>query len=179
MRSASGLSAFPSRLNWHCVCAGPLPKVLPISLEVLNVSGFYFDPHKFTGGIPSEWGALTNLKELNMTNCSLDGKLLSTRSERFIFATEIGVAFYAGPLPKVLPISLEVFNLGDGFRNTNKFTGGIPSEWGALTNLKELKMAFCGLDGKPLRTRTERLWLTFFLLFLQERCPISSVNLSI
>ena len=81
--SAPGLSAFPSQLNWHCVCAGPLPKVLPISLEVLNVSGVGYEPHKFTGGIPSEWGALTNLKELNMTNCSLDGKLLSTRSERF------------------------------------------------------------------------------------------------
>ena len=87
---------------------------------------------------------------------SLTG-LLSTRSERFIFATEIDVAFYAGPLPKVLPISLEVlFNLGDGFGDTNKFTGGIPSEWGALTNTKELKMVACGLDDKPLRTRSER-----------------------
>ena len=56
-------------------------------------------------------------------------------------------------MPKVLPISLEVFNLGDGWGNTNKFTGGIPSEWGALTNLKELKMANCGLDGRPLSIR--------------------------
>ena len=62
------------------VCAGPLPKVLPTSLEILNLAGYGRTPHKFTGGIPSEWGALTNLKELNMDNCSLDGKLLSTRS---------------------------------------------------------------------------------------------------
>jgi len=63
--------------------------VLPTSLEILDLAGGdpddYKIPHKFTGGIPSEWGALTNLKELNMANCSLDGKLLSTRSERFTF----------------------------------------------------------------------------------------------
>ena len=66
--------------------------MLPTSLEVLDVGGMYYDshvngsvynPHKFTGGIPSEWGTLTNLKELKMANCGLDGKLLSTRPERF------------------------------------------------------------------------------------------------
>ena len=55
----------------------------------------------------------TKLKKLELYSMELDGKIGSTRSERFIFATEIDVAFYAGPLPKVLPISLEVFNLGD------------------------------------------------------------------
>ena len=53
-----------------------------------------------------------------------------------------------GELPKQLPVSLEVLNLGTSrFGNNNKFTGGIPSEWGALTNLKELKMVARGLDG--------------------------------
>ena len=47
----------------------------------------------------------------------------------------------------MMPPSLEVLNLGDDIRNNNKFTGGIPAEWGSLTNLKELKLAFCGLDG--------------------------------
>ena len=46
-----------------------------------------------------------------------------------------------------MPPSLEVLNLGDDSSNTNKFTGGIPTEWGSLTNLKELKMANCGLSG--------------------------------
>ena len=55
-----------------------MPKVLPTSLEILNLAH-----GKFTGGIPPEWGALMNLKELNMANCGLDGKLLSTRPERF------------------------------------------------------------------------------------------------
>ena len=46
-----------------------------------------------------------------------------------------------------MPPSLEVLNLGEYFDNTNKFTGGIPTEWGSLTNLKELEMASCGLSG--------------------------------
>ena len=37
--------------------------------------------------------------------------------------------------------------MGDNKVNNNKFTGGIPVEWGSLTNLKELKMVACGLDG--------------------------------
>ena len=58
--------------------------MLPISLEVLNVSGIDYEPHEFTGEIPSEWGALTNLKELMMAYCGLDGKLLSVRTERLL-----------------------------------------------------------------------------------------------
>ena len=52
-----------------------------------------------------------------------------------------------GPLPKVMPVSLEILNLGDNWRNINKFTGGLPAEWSWMTNLKELKMHNCGLDG--------------------------------
>ena len=76
----------------------------------------------------------------------------------------------SGELPKQLPVSLEVLNFGnnfgDDYSNSNKFTGGIPSEWGALTNLKELKMVACDLHGKPLSIRSERLRirLTFLLL---------------
>ena len=53
-----------------------------MSLEVLDVRGGDDETryggqdnrHKFTGGIPSEWGALTNLKELKVSNSGLDGK---------------------------------------------------------------------------------------------------------
>ena len=53
-----------------------------MSLEVLDLSGDedrtryggQDNRHKFTGGIPSEWGALANLKELKMPNSGLDGK---------------------------------------------------------------------------------------------------------
>ena len=64
-------------------------------------------------------------------------------------------------MPKVLPTSLEVLDLsgGDEYTPNNEFTGGLPSEWGALTNVKELKIAHCGLDGKPLSIRTKRFVL--------------------
>ncbi len=59
---------------------GPLPKVMPPSLEELILDGGnpYYNqtPHKFTGGIPSEWGSLTNLKSLDLRNCGLDGASL-------------------------------------------------------------------------------------------------------
>ena len=44
-----------------------------------------------------------------------------------------------------MPVSLENLDL-----NRAKFTGGIPAEWSSMTNLKELKMAHCGLDGEFL-----------------------------
>ena len=48
-----------------------------------------------------------------------------------------------------MPPSLEKLILGAVIfcDSLNKFTGGIPTEWGSLTNLKELKMANCGLSG--------------------------------
>ena len=48
----------------------------------------------------------------------------------------------------MLPPSLVELDLsGENMWNFNKFTGGIPTEWGSLTKLKELNMAECGLDG--------------------------------
>ena len=46
-----------------------------------------------------------------------------------------------------MPPSLEKLILGAFMGNSNKFTGGIPTEWSSLTNLKELNVADCGLDG--------------------------------
>ena len=58
-------------------CAGPLPKVMPVSLEVLKLSGGDpgndKTPHVFTGGLPPEWSSMTNLKQLDMAHCGLDG----------------------------------------------------------------------------------------------------------
>ena len=42
----------------------------------------------------------------------------------------------------MMPTSIEILNLAE-----NKFTGGIPSEWGSLTNLKSLQMYKCGIGG--------------------------------
>ena len=41
---------------------------MPPSLEKLDLAS-----NQFTGGIPTEWSSLTNLKDLNMANCGLDG----------------------------------------------------------------------------------------------------------
>ena len=49
-----------------------------------------------------------------------------------------------------MPVSLEILKLGECSNNTNKFTGGLPPEWSSMTNLKELKMVACGLDGESL-----------------------------
>ena len=46
---------------------------MPPSLEKLDM----FCAGKFTGGIPTEWGSLTNLKEVDMRHCGLDGTLVS------------------------------------------------------------------------------------------------------
>ena len=60
--------------------------MLPTSLEILDISGGARDHHKFMGGIPPEWGALMNLKQLKMARCGLDGAFGSTRTERFMFS---------------------------------------------------------------------------------------------
>ena len=61
-------------------CTGPLPKVMPPSLEELILDGgdprYGQTPHNFTGGIPPEWGSLINLKSLSMERCGLDGASL-------------------------------------------------------------------------------------------------------
>ena len=103
---------------------GPLPATMPPSLEMLNLGEDSSNTNRFTGGVPTEWSSLTNLKELKMVKCALDG-----------------------PLPKAMPPSLEVLTLGIVATNTNKFADGVPSEWGSLTNLKTLEMVGCGLDG--------------------------------
>ena len=46
-----------------------------------------------------------------------------------------------------MPPSLEILILGAFMGNSNKFTGGIPTEWSSLTNLKELNVDRCGLTG--------------------------------
>ena len=55
---------------------------MPPSLVRLDLSGGYGDEnhHKFTGGIPTEWGSLTNLKELNMGRCGLSGARFDSRT---------------------------------------------------------------------------------------------------
>ena len=51
----------------------------------------------------------------------------------------------------MMPPSLEELDLSGDWNTPHKFTGGTPPEWGSLTNLKKLSMAYCGLDGASSR----------------------------
>ena len=98
-----------------------------MSLEVLDVRGGEDETryggqdkrHKFTGGIPSAWGALTNLKELKMPNSGLDGKrsapVLSSIRTRAYFTL-----LCAGPIPVEL---FDLVNLKELGLSYNKLTG--------------------------------------------------------
>ena len=99
--------------------------MLPTSLEILDISGgdTYYDRsdhHKFTGGIPPKWGALTNLKQLNMARCGLDGAFCSSRTELHRLASSL----------------------------TLSCTGVIPAELGQLVNLVRLDLNRNQLSGE-------------------------------
>ena len=124
--------------------------MMPVALEILDLSGVSINPHNFTGGIPAEWSSMTNLKELYMAYCGLDGESVCSGMPR---RGELRSESHTGLLPKMLPASLEELQLGPdyGFQdNNNKFEGGIPAEWGGLTKLKKLNLMKCGLDGESV-----------------------------
>ena len=100
---------------------------MPLSLEKLDLSGSVHDRHKFTGGIPTEWGSLTNLKELKMAGCGLSGgwftRALSPRN-----ATEANWRFLTrSPFLRC--------------------AGVIPESIGNLTNLQKLVLRHNALSG--------------------------------
>ena len=94
---------------------------------------------------------------LKMTRCGLGGAFDSTRTRTEPVRTLLTFCLlFAGELPKEPPVSLEVLKTSGVWNNPHESTGGIPHERGALANLKELEMRFCGLDSK-LITRAEHL----------------------
>ena len=128
---------------------------IPITRNLFERSESWNFPrmfHRGTGAIPASIGNLTNLQELYLRDNELQGAYrvvpVQQRSESHTSITR------AGPLPKVMPPSLKTLQLGPDYvyhRNDNKFAGGIPAEWSSLTNLKELNLTKCGLDGASLR----------------------------
>ena len=163
-----------------CFVTGPpLHETIKLLSPLTNLEELNLSCNKIGGTITSDVAVLTKLKKLELYNMGLDGEIGSTRTERLRMLLTF---LFTGNVPKDLPVPLEVLNLGDDpfATSSNKFTGGIPSEWGVLTNLKGLKMVNCGLDGKPLSTRTERLMLTLtFPRLLQGGCLMILVSLPI
>ena len=66
-----------------------------------------------------------------------------------------------------MPVSLGSLRLDDGGR----FTGGIPAEWSSMTNLKELYMVECGLDGECLVYLQVNTTSLRRKSHAQDRCP--------
>ena len=124
------------------------------------------EAHKFTGGIPFEWGALTNLKTLSVSNCSLDGKSLSIRTERLRISMT-AFTFVSGELPLEIIrmkakgiIPHDTPSTYSGLDGNKGFT--LPANIGELGgDIKELNLARCSLTG-PLSTRAEH-----FILFVR------------
>ena len=128
---------------------GPLPKVMPVSLKILELSGTYNNEHKFTGGLPPEWSSMTNLKELSMVACGLDGESLvyvQCDTKRSQLRSE---SCAGPPLPETLrllaPLASKLQSLSLG---GNKLGGTITDDIAVFTKLTELWLSEMGLEGE-------------------------------
>jgi len=66
-----------------CGCVGPpLPETLKLLAPLANLEELSLSGNKLRGTITTDVVAFTNLKKLDLSFMGLDGKLLSTRSER-------------------------------------------------------------------------------------------------
>ena len=103
---------------------------MPPSLEKLILGYEYGNSNKFTGGIPTEWSSLTNLKELNVADCGLDGAFVCRHPCAYVprYAMEANRRFLTrSPFPRC--------------------AGAIPESIGNLTNLQVLNLGNNALTG--------------------------------
>ena len=125
---------------------------MPVSLEILDL----YEGGKFTGGIPAEWGSMTNLKRLSLYSCGLDGECLvyvQCDTKRSQLRSE---SCAGPPLPETLRLlaplasNLESLNL-----SLNKLGGTITDDIAAFTKLAELGLYDMGLEGECARVSVE------------------------
>ena len=142
-------------------------------LEELDLSD-----NRLGGDITADVAVFTKLKKLSLRHTGIGGK--GGICQHICVVCSLTFSLFAGELPKLLPISLEVLDLGVSFGSINKFRGVIPSEWGALTNLMHLKMGYCGLGGKICMSQYIYMRCVFadIVAFWQEYCPRSSASSS-
>ena len=103
---------------------------MPVSLEILDLSGEYDAPHEFTGGIPAEWSWMTNLKQLTMANCGLDGECLV-----YVQCNKESRAQTKSKIEN------------RGMFLARSCTGPIPESIGGLSSLQTLDLSRNGLSG--------------------------------
>ena len=135
----------------------------------------FVDISLFTGELPKELGNLVNLTKFIAWGNGFTGTIVCPSIHAlYVLLTFL---FFAGELPKHLPLSLETLQLGPDHAfqdNSNKFEGGIPAEWGSLTNLKKLNVAKCGIGGELHVPAYMRCMCADISLVFQENCPRSS-----
>jgi len=118
---------------------------MPKSLEILNLSG-----NKFSGIIPEEWSSMTNLKQLRLGRCGMNGTSWSARAVGHDVVTLS--AHRAGPsLPTMLltcaPLksTLEELDLSG-----NKLGGTITKDIAAFTKLTAISLRAMDLSDTHL-----------------------------
>ena len=77
-------SVFATDKKILCCSGPPLPETLKLLAPLANLEVLSLSHNKLGGTITADVSVFTNLKKLRMAVCGLDGKLLSTRSERVI-----------------------------------------------------------------------------------------------
>ena len=76
-------------LNCLCCAGPPLPEALKLLAPLANIEELSLGGNKLGGTITADVAVFTKLKKLELCSMALDGKIGSTRSERFTFRVDV------------------------------------------------------------------------------------------
>ena len=157
--SAPGLSGPVVATESMLCCTGPpLPETLKLLAPLANLEELSLTGNELGGTITADVIVLANLKELDLASMGLDGKPLSTRSERFNGSLKISTwCARTGELPLEI-IRMKAKGVDVRLKNNAGFT--LPANIGELgDDITKLDLSNCSLTG-PRSTRTERLQIS-------------------
>ena len=110
-----------------------------------SLEDLYLNDNHLAGNVASDIAMFTKLTSLCLCQMGLPSDATTLPEEIRDLVNLQVLALHSngfeGPLPQSLPRSLVSLDLG-----YNQFTGTIPTEWGALTNLERLDISYCQLD---------------------------------
>ena len=69
--------------NMRCCAGPPLPEALKLLAPLANIEELLLGGNMLGGKITADVAVFTKLKSLNLSTMGLDGKIGSTRTERF------------------------------------------------------------------------------------------------
>ena len=167
---------------------GPLHESIKLLSPLTNLEELCLSDNKLGGTITSDVAVFTKLKKLKLHSMELDGKIGSTRSERFTFRVDM-VTFFAGQLPKELG---KLVNLKELDVYGNKIEGQLsvraelhdrrasnltllhrryPCRAGAVGKVDAPRCVGQYVDRCALSTRTERLRVLLIFTFSAGELP--------